>query len=149
MRRNLGLLDGIPLGLEEGIRTGFPRSCSPMDLRDKWLNARECGGLFLTGGSDVVHLLKVEPVFRAGGKIFADAQGGGGGDALAALDDGSDAAVGQVGVFGEAVLGDAQIVERFLEGFPRMRIVKQWSGFHVSGNPRYGRSRGLAAPIEK
>jgi hypothetical protein len=49
-------------------------------------------GMFLAGGGEVVHLLEVEPVFGRGAEVFAEAQRGGGGDALTALDDGSDPA---------------------------------------------------------
>ena len=54
-------------------------------------------GQFLAGVGEVVHVLEVEPVFGRGAEVFAEAQRGGGGDALTALDDGSDPAVGQAG----------------------------------------------------
>ena len=87
-------------------------------------------GMFLAGVGEVVHVLEVEPVFGRGAEIFAEAQRGGGGDALTALDDGSDPAVGQAGILGKPVLGDAQIAERFLERLTGMGIVKEWGGFH-------------------
>jgi len=87
-------------------------------------------GLFLAGGGEVVHVLEVEPEFGRGAEVFAEAQRGGSGDALTALDDASDPAVGQAGILGKPVLGDAQIAERFLERLTGMGIVKEWGGFH-------------------
>ena len=75
-------------------------------------------------------MLEVEPVFGRRAEVFAEAQRGGGGDALAALDDGGDPAVGQTRVLSQPVLGDAQIAERFLERLAGMRVGKKWGGFH-------------------
>jgi len=104
--------------------------------------------MFLAGGGEVVHVLEIEPVFRAGTEVLAKAERGGGGDALAALDNGSHPAVGNAGVLGEAILGDSQIPEGFLEGLAGMRVVEQAGGFHggVSGNLRCRRFRDLAKP---
>lgn len=77
------------------------------------------------GGGEVVHLLKIHPVFRAGTEVFAEAQGGGGGDALAAFDNGGDAVVGNGKVRAKPVLGDPQIREGFLEGLAGAWIVKE------------------------
>ena len=111
-------------------------------------------GLLFAGGSEVVQVLEVEPVFGRGAEVFAEAQRGGGGDALTALDDGSDPAVGQAGILGKPVLGDAQIAERFLERLTGMGIVKEWGGFHggFSGSLRFPglqsfESRGEDDPI--
>jgi hypothetical protein len=90
----------------------------------------ECLGLFLAGGGQVVHVLEVEPLFGRGAEVFAEAQRGGGGDALLALDDGGNPAVGQAGVLGEPILCDSQVAERFLERLAGMGVVKEWSGFH-------------------
>ena len=70
-------------------------------------------GLLLAGVCEVVHVLEVEPVFGRRAEVLAEAQRGGGGDALSALDDGGDPAVGQSGILGKPVLGDAQVAERF------------------------------------
>ncbi len=75
-------------------------------------------------------MLEVEPVFGRGAEVFAEAQRGGGGDALAALDDGGDSAVGQAGVLGEPILGDAQVAESFFERLAGMGVVKEWGCFH-------------------
>lgn len=68
-------------------------------------------------------MLKVEPVFGRSAEVFAEAKCGGGGDALAALDDGSDPAVGQAGVLSEPILGDAQVAKCFFERLAGMWIV--------------------------
>ena len=130
------------------IRRSFGR-CTRSVSRYQGPDAFECVGLILAGGGEVVHVLEVQPVFGWGAEVFAEAQCGGGGDALAALDDGGDPAVGQAGVLGEPVLGNAQIVERFLERLPRMGGVEEWSGFHggFSGSLQYLRFWGLVNPM--
>lgn len=86
--------------------------------------------MFLTGGGEVVQVLEVEPVFGGGAEVFTEAQRSGGGDALTALDDGGDPAVGQAGVLGEPILGDAQVAECFLECLAGMRVMEERFGFH-------------------
>ena len=109
---------GLPVG---SLTSQYFANDFLLRLRDQRRDAFERGGVFLAGGGEVVHVLEVEPVFGRGAEVLAEAQRGGGGDALAALDDGGDPAVGQAGVLGEPVLGDAQIAERFLERLAGMR----------------------------
>ena len=49
--------------------------------------------MLLKNGGEVIQVLEIEPVIGPGAEVLAEAQGGGGGDALAALDDGGDATV--------------------------------------------------------
>ena len=93
--------------------------------RDPRYDAYERGGVFLTGGGEVVQVLEVEPVFGGGAEVFAEAQRSGRGDAATAPDDGGDPAVRQTGVFGEPILGDVQVAECFLECLAGMRVVEE------------------------
>lgn len=83
-------------------------------------------------------MLEVKPVFGRGAEVSAQLERGGGGDTLAAFDDGGDAAVGDAQVLPEPVLGDPVVFERFLERLAGMRIAEWCFGFHgFSGNPRF------------
>jgi len=117
--------------VEAAISAAEGFDCSTKyESRHQRPDAFERIGVFLAGVGEVVHVLEVEPEFGRGAEVLAEAQRGGGGDALTALDDGSDPAVGQAGILGKPVLGDAQIAERFLERLTGMGIVKEWGGFH-------------------
>ncbi len=83
--------------------TGYEFGESHDQLRDALQRIR----LFFAGGGEVVQVLEVEPVFGRVAEVFAEAQGGGGGDTLATLNDGGNPAVGQASVLSESVLGDA------------------------------------------
>ena len=117
--------------VEAAISAADGFDCSTRsESRHQRRDAFERVGQLFAGVGEVVHVLEVEPVFGRGAEVFAEAQRGGGGDALTALDDGSDPAVGQAGILGKPVLGDAQIAERFLERLTGMGILKERGGFH-------------------
>ena len=81
--------------------------------------------MLLKDGGEVIQLLEIEPVIGSGAEVLAEAQGGGGGDALAALDDGGDAAVGDAQIFAESVLADAEILKGFTEGLAGMWVFQR------------------------
>lgn len=80
----------------------------------------------------VVAVLEVEPEFVAGVEVTGEAEGGIGGDAAGVVDDVAYAALRNIEILGEAILGHAERLEKFLqEDFARMDI-GQFLGLHFS-----------------
>lgn len=68
----------------------------------------DVGTGFGAGFAEVVFVLEADPELGTGAEVAAEAQGSVRGDSPAAVDDGCYAAVGDMKINGEAVLGDAQ-----------------------------------------
>ncbi len=92
------------------------------------MDAGNFSSLLLKDGGEVMHVLEIQPVIGAGTEVFAETQGGGGGDALATLDDGSDAAMRDAQILAEPVLADTEIDWSFFKGLAGMWVFQMGGG---------------------
>ena len=84
--------------------------------------------------AEVIFLLEADPEFRAGSEVAAQAQGGVGRNGPATADDGGHAAVRDLEIHGEPVLGDTHRLEEFaLENFAGMGKAQRCRGFGHGG----------------
>lgn len=103
--------------------------------------------LLVSGSSEIMHVLEIEPIFWRGAELLPQFQRSRGGHTLATFNDCGDATVRNFQILPESILADFVIFKRLLERFTGVWVVQWFDGFHgLSGNLRCKRFPGLLAP---